>query len=445
MGVLFSDEGPGSLYCKETLIFVGWAKPIDNWRAQLSLPKFGQFQFEVDVVKEKLTIRDVNLKGKRVFIRVDFNVPQDEQGNITDDTRIRAVLPTINFALDEGAKVILASHMGRPKDRELKYSLAPVAKRLGRLLEKEIIFLDDCIGPDVEKAVNSMKVGDIILLENVRFYNEEEKNDDAFAQKLARLADIYVNDAFATAHRAHATTHGITKYVSPSVAGLLMQKELEYFRKAMENPMRPFVAIIGGAKVSSKLNVLLNLCDKVDKIIVGGGMANTFLKAMNYNVGKSMVEEDMLETARLVMAKAKDKGVKFYLPVDCVVADKFAPDAESKVTTTQEIPKEWMALDIGPATTTLFGEALQNAKTIIWNGPMGVFEMDAFSRGTYATVSHVANSYALTIVGGGDTDVAIHRAGEYAKISYISTGGGAFLELLEGKELPGIVALTDKT
>ncbi len=385
-----------------------------------------------------------NLHGKKVFIRVDFNVPLDENQNITEDTRIRAVLPTINYALDAGAKVILASHLGRPKgERKPKYSMAPAAKRLSRLLNKDVPLAPDCIGDDVKKMIDALNPGDVLLLENVRFYEGEEKNDDGFAKALANDCDIYINDAFAVSHRAHASVEAITKFFPIVAAGFLMKNEMYYFEKAMQTPIRPLVAILGGAKVSGKLEVLESLVNKVDKIIIGGGMAFTFLKALGYNVGKSLVEEDLLETARNTYSKAREKGVKFYLPVDCVAADRFNPEAETKVTTIQEIPEEWMALDIGPATVTLFGEALQNAKTIIWNGPMGVFEMDAFSRGTFAMVSAVANSYALTIVGGGDTDSAVHRAGEYAKISYISTGGGAFLELLEGKHLPGIKVLEE--
>ena len=390
-------------------------------------------------------IDELDLKEKKIFIRVDFNVPLDENQNITEDTRIRAVLPTINYALDFNAKVILASHLGRPKgERKPKYSMAPAAKRLSRLLGKEVLLAPDCIGDDVKKIIDSMKPGDVVMLENLRFYPGEEKNDDSFAKALAGTADIYVNDAFAVSHRAHASVEAITKFFPIVAAGFLMKNEMNYFEKAMTNPIRPLVAILGGAKVSGKLEVLETLCTKVDKIIIGGGMAFTFLKALGYNVGKSLVEEELLGTATKIYNTAREKGIKFYLPVDCVVADRFNPEAETKVTPIQEIPDEWMALDVGPATVTLFGEALQNAKTIVWNGPMGVFEMDAFSRGTFAMVSAVANSYALTIVGGGDTDVAVHRAGEYAKISYISTGGGAFLELLEGKKLPGIKVLEDK-
>jgi phosphoglycerate kinase len=386
-----------------------------------------------------------DLAGKKIFLRVDFNVPLDEKGNITDDTRIRAVLPTINYALDCSAKVIIASHLGRPKgEKNPKYSMAPAAKRLSRFLDKDVTLATDCIGDSVASLVGNMKPGDVIMLENLRFYPGEEKNDPEFARSLADLADIYVNDAFAVSHRAHASVEAITRFLPVIAAGFLMKNEMGFFDRAMKNPVHPLVAILGGAKVSGKIEVIDNLLTKVDKIIVGGGMAFTFLKALGYGIGKSLVEEQLLETALATYNKAREKGVKFYLPVDCVVADRFDPAAEIKITPIQEIPNDWMALDIGPATTTLFSEALQNAKTIIWNGPMGVFEMDAFSRGTFAMVSAVANSYALTIVGGGDTDVAVHRAGEFAKISYISTGGGAFLELLEGKKLPGIRVLEEK-
>lgn len=385
-----------------------------------------------------------DLGGKKVFIRVDFNVPLDENQNITEDTRIRAVLPTINYILDAGASVVLASHLGRPKGEWKQiYSMAPAAKRLSRLLGKEVRLAPDCIGDAVKRMIDALQPGDVLMLENVRFYEGEEKNDENFAKALANGCDIYINDAFAVSHRAHASVEAITRFFPIAAAGFLLKKEINFFEKAMDNPIRPLVAILGGAKVSGKLEVLENLINKVDKVIIGGGMAFTFIKALGYNVGKSLVEENLIETARKTYELARSKGIKFYLPVDCVVADRFQPEAETKVTTTQEIPDGWMALDIGPATVALFAEALQNAKTIIWNGPMGVFEMDAFSRGTYAMVSAVANSYALTIVGGGDTDSAVHRAGEFAKISYISTGGGAFLELLEGKQLPGIKVLEE--
>jgi len=395
-------------------------------------------------VLNKLFIEDLNIKDKRVFIRADFNVPLDDNQNITDDRRIRSTLPTINYGIDEGAKIILASHLGRPKGKvDPKYSLRPVAKRLTRLLNKEVIFLNDCIGSDVERAVKSMGKGDVILLENLRFHPEEEKNDDNFARALASLADYYVNDAFGAAHRAHASIVGVPKYI-PGAAGFLMRKEIQYLKGAVESPVRPFVAILGGAKVSGKIGVLENLAQKVDKVIVGGGMAFTFIKAMGYEVGDSLVEEDMLDLALRIMNKLKESKVKFYLPVDCVIAQSVEKGAETKIVPVQEIPRGWKALDIGPASTRLFSEVIQDAKTIIWNGPMGVFEIDAFSRGTFAVARAVADAYALTIVGGGDTDLAVHRAGVSDSISFISTGGGAALQLLEGKELPGIAALKDR-
>ncbi len=393
----------------------------------------------------KMTIEDLDIKNKRLFIRVDFNVPLDENQNITDDTRIRSALPTINYAIDGGAMIILASHLGRPKGKpDAKYSLLPVAKRLQRLLDREVIFLKDCTGPETEEAVSRMKPGDVVLLENLRFHIEEEKNDPAFAKKLASLCDYYVNDAFGTAHRAHASTEGITHYVDKSVAGFLLKREVDYLQGAVANPVRPFVAILGGAKVSGKIGVIENLQDKVDKVIIGGGMAFTFIKAMGYEVGDSMVEEGMLDVANQIRLKAKERGVKFYLPVDGVVAQTMEAGSETKIVTSQEIPRGWRALDIGPASVKLFSEALSNAKTIIWNGPMGVFEMDAYSRGTTAVAHAVADSYALSIVGGGDTDLAVHKAGESENMSFISTGGGASLELLEGKELPGLASLTEK-
>lgn len=396
-------------------------------------------------VLNKLSIEDLNIKGKRVFIRADFNVPLDDAQNITDDRRIRSTLPTINYAIDEGASVILASHLGRPKGKvDPKYSLRPVAKRLSRLLNKEVLFLEDCVGAEVEKTVKNMGKGDVILLENLRFHPEEEKNDDNFSKALASLADYYVNDAFGAAHRAHASIVGIPKYI-PGAAGFLMRKEIQYLKGAVESPVRPFVAILGGAKVSGKIGVLENLAQKVDKVIVGGGMAFTFIKAMGYEVGDSLVEEEMIDLAVKIMHRLKESKVKFYLPVDCVIAQSVEKGAETKIVPIQEIPKGWKALDIGPASTRLFTEVIQDAKTIIWNGPMGVFEIDAFSRGTFAVARAIADAYALTIVGGGDTDLAVHRAGVSDSISFISTGGGAALQLLEGKELPGIAALKDKT
>ncbi|MCX5888237.1 MAG: phosphoglycerate kinase [Deltaproteobacteria bacterium] len=387
-------------------------------------------------------IDEVDVKGKTVFIRVDFNVPLDQNYNITDDTRIRAVLPTIHYCLEGEAKVILASHMGRPKGKRMEeFSLAPVARRLAYRLHKKVTLAPDCVGPEVERLKAEMKAGDVLLLENLRFYPGEEQNDPKFAKELMKGVDVYVDDAFAVAHRAHASVEAVTKYAPICVAGFLMRDEIHYFHRAMEDPARPLAALIGGAKISSKLTALKNMLKNVDKLIVGGAMANTFLKAKGYEVGQSLVEDSLLEAAGDILAAAQKKKVKFYLPVDCVVADKLAKSAETKITPVQEVPKDWLIVDIGPATVTLFGEALQNAKTIIWNGPMGAFEYDAFSRGTMAMVQKVADSYALTIVGGGDTDVALHKAGEFQKFSYVSTGGGAFIELLEGKKLPGITAL----
>lgn len=393
---------------------------------------------------DKLTIEDLPIKGKRVFIRADFNVPLDANLMITDDRRIRSTLPTINYAIDEGAKVILASHLGRPKGKvDPKFSLAPVARRLQRLLNKEVIFAPDCIGPQVEQIISKMKEGDVVLLENLRFHIEEEKNDEKFAKSLASLADFYVNDAFGASHRAHASIVGIPKFI-PSAAGFLLKKEIEYLKGAVESPIRPFVVILGGAKVGGKIGVLENLANKADKVIVGGGMAFTFIKAMGYEVGDSLVEPDMIDFALKIMEKLRTNKVKFYLPVDVVIAQSIEHGAETKIVPVQEIPQGWRALDIGPASVKLFTEALHDAKTILWNGPMGVFEIDAFSRGTFAIAHAVADSYAFTIVGGGDTDYAVHKAGVSDAISFISTGGGAALQLLEGKELPGLSVLPSK-
>ena len=393
----------------------------------------------------KQTIQDVDLRDKRVIIRADFNVPLDDALQITDDTRIRSTLPTINRAVDEGAKVILCSHLGRPKGKpDPKLSLAPIAKRLQRLLGKEVTFAPDCIGTAVEGLVARMKPGDVMLLENLRFHPGEEKNDEAFSRALASLGDVYINDAFGAAHRAHASIVGITKFIKVAAAGYLLKKEVEYLEGAVADPVRPFVAILGGAKVSGKIEVIENLGKRVDKVIIGGGMAFTFIKAMGQEIGNSLVEDNMLEFARRIQEHALSRGVKFYLPVDCVVAHSREPGAETKLVPVQEIPKGWYGLDIGPASVKLFSEAVQNAKTILWNGPMGVFEMDAFARGTFAMAHAVANAYALTIVGGGDTALAVHRAGESESMTFISTGGGAALELLEGKQLPGLVALPDR-
>ncbi|MFQ5780349.1 MAG: phosphoglycerate kinase [Nitrospiria bacterium] len=393
----------------------------------------------------KMTIEDVPIKGKRLFIRSDFNVPLDHDLNITDDTRIRSILPTINYAIDEGASIILTSHLGRPNGPDPRLSLAPVAKRLQRLLGKEIAFASDCIGPHVERLAGRLKPGDVLLLENLRFHAGEEKNDDAFAKSLADLGiDVYINDAFGTAHRNHASTTGITKFVKVKACGFLMKKEIAYLEGAVANPTHPFVAILGGTKVSGKIGVIENLGEKVDKVIIGGGMAFTFLKASGIDVGNSLVEDSMVSLAREIKRGAIERGIKFYLPVDCVVAPNKDPSAEAKNVPVQEIPQGWMGLDIGPASVRLFMEVLAYAKTILWNGPMGLFEMDAYSRGTSAVAHAVANAYALTIVGGGETAMAVHQAGESENISFISTGGGAALQLLEGEELPGLSVLPAK-
>ncbi len=390
------------------------------------------------------SIDQLDIAGKRMFLRVDFNVPVDKSGGVTDDTRIRAVLPTLKYALSKKSKIILASHLGRPKGKpEPQFSLAPVARRLGELLKKEIRLAPDCIGPEAEKMVAAMKPGDVLLLENLRFHKEEEKNEAGFAQGLAKLADVYVNDAFAVSHRAHASVEGVTQFFPDKAAGFLMRDELHYLGKVMEEPARPLAAVIGGAKVSGKLEVLQNLAPRVDKLIIGGGMAFTFLKSLGMNVGKSLVEEDLLKTAKEILEETDKKGVKVYLPVDSVVADKMDPSAQTKVVPVDKIPADWMGLDIGPESLHCFGEALKDAKTILWNGPMGVFEMEPFSKGTMGMVQKIVSSGAMSIVGGGDTDTAVHQSGLADKISYISTAGGAFLELLEGKKLPGVEALKE--
>ena len=393
----------------------------------------------------KQTIDQVDLRGRRVIIRVDFNVPLDESLQITDDTRLRAALPTINHVVDEGGSVILCSHLGRPKGKPSpELSLAPVAKRLKRLLGKDVIFAPDCIGPQVKNLASQLKPGDVLLLENLRFHKEEEENDDDFASELASLGDVYINEAFGAAHRSHASTVGITKFIKTSAAGYLMKREVEYLEGAVENPIRPFVAVLGGAKVSGKIGVIENLGKKVDKVIIGGGMAFTFLKAMGLEIGRSLVEDGMLDFAKGIQEHAISRGVKFYLPVDCVVAASLDPGAETKILPVQEIPEGWYGMDIGPASVKLFTEAVQNAKTILWNGPMGMFERDAFSRGTLAMAHAVANAYALTIVGGGDTALAVYRAGESDSMSFISTGGGAALQLLEGGVMPALAALPNR-
>ncbi len=394
---------------------------------------------------EKLFITDLNLKGKKVFVRVDYNVPFDEQGNITDDARIRATLPTINYLLDEDAKIILASHLGRPNGKVIpELSLKPVAKRLHRLLNKEVVLAKDCIGDEVKKQIKNMKDGDVLLLENLRFHHGEQKNDPEFAKSLVGSCDVFIQEAFGNCHRSHASMVSINEAVPQAAAGFLLKKEIDYFEKAVNNPLRPVVAIIGGAKVLDKVKIIENLAKKVDKLIIGGAMAFPFLNVQGHGVGKAKIEENVVVKVLMINKLVKERGVKMYLPVDFVIAGKFDGRAETKVVTFQEIPDDWFALDIGPASAKLFSEAMQNAKTIIWNGPMGAFEIDAFSRGTYAMVESVVNAYALTIVGGGDTDLAFHRMGESYKVSFISTGGGAFLELLEGKELPGVATLTDK-
>lgn len=387
-------------------------------------------------------IDQIDMRGKRVFLRVDFNVPMDKDGNVTSDKRVKASIPTIKFALAGGAKLIIASHLGRPKGKRVAdMSLKPVVTVLSGLLNKDVTFLNDCIGSDVEQAVGKMKAGDVVLLENLRFYPGEDKNDADFARQLAALCDIYIDDAFAVSHRAAASNSAITEFVPVCAAGFLLKNEVEYFKKAMINPAKPLVAIIGGAKVSDKIGLLENLIEKVDKIIIGGGMAFTFLRAAGYETGKSLCEEDMLDTAKKIQGKAKQKNVQFLLPSDAVIAQAATEEAEAKVCAIKEIPKEWIGLDIGPDTIALFSEALQGAKTVVWNGPMGMFELAPFSKGTFQLAQAVADCGALSIIGGGDTDTAIKKAGLSSKMSYISTGGGAFLEWLEGKTLPGIAAL----
>jgi len=387
------------------------------------------------------SISDLDLKGKRVLIRVDFNVPLDENGTITDDGRIRAALPTIQHALGKGGRVILMSHLGRPKKPDRKLSLIPAARRLSELLGASVNMAPDCIGESVKAMVDSLKPGEVLMLENLRFHPEEEKNDPEFAKSLAGLADVYINDAFATAHRAHASTAGLCPYVKESAAGFLMEKEVKYITQALESPSRPFAAVLGGAKVSDKLELVENLLGRADKIIVGGGMAFTFIKALGQEVGKSLVEGELLDTARSVMEKARNKGVKFYLPVDCVCAPGPKETSGAVVKTIQEIPADLMGLDIGPASSRLFSEALEGCGTIVWNGPMGVFENREFASGTTAVAQAIASSPGLTIVGGGDTDAALHASGLADKVSFVSTAGGAFLEMLGGRVLPGVAAL----
>lgn len=396
---------------------------------------------------KKLTIDSIDVKGKRVLVRVDFNVPLNENQEITDDRRIVAALPTIEALIDKGAKVILMSHLGRPKGEvKPEFSLKPVATRLQELLGKEVMFTDDCVGSDVEKAVMSLNDGDVLLLENLRFHAEETKNDPAFAEQLAKLGEVYVNDAFGTAHRAHASTEGVTKFIDICAAGYLMQKELDYLGNAISNPERPFTAILGGAKISGKIDVINNLFDKVDTLIIGGGMAYTFLKAMDYEIGQSLLEEEKLDLAKQILKKAEKSNVQFLLPVDVVAAEEFANDSPALTVDVDQIPDDMMGLDIGPKSIALFKEEIVRSKTVVWNGPMGVFEFDNFATGTNAIAEALAEATAngaVTIVGGGDSAAAIKKANLEDKVSHVSTGGGASLEFLEGKTLPGVAALTD--
>ncbi|MFS0787713.1 phosphoglycerate kinase [Shouchella sp. 1P09AA] len=392
----------------------------------------------------KKTLHDYELQGKVVFCRVDFNVPMKD-GAITDETRIKAAIPTIQYLKEQGAKVLLASHLGRPKGEVVEeLRLAPVAKRLGELLGQEVQAVKEAHGPEVEKAVSSMNNGDIAVLENVRFYPGEEKNDAELAKAFANLADLYVNDAFGAAHRAHASTEGIAQYL-PSASGFLMEKELDVLGKALQTPERPFTAVIGGAKVKDKIGVIDHLLDKVDNLIIGGGLAYTFVKAQGHEVGKSLLEEDKIDLAKQFMQKAKDKGVNFYMPEDVIVADDFSDDANKKEVAISEIPADWEALDIGPKTAKTYANVLKESKLVIWNGPMGVFELDSFAKGTKAIADALAEAEGTySVIGGGDSAAAVEKFGLAEKMSHISTGGGASLEFMEGKDLPGVVALSDK-
>ena len=392
----------------------------------------------------KKTVKDIDVAGKRVLVRVDFNVPLNENKEVTDDTRIVAALPTIEYLVEQNAKVILCSHLGRPKGEfKPEFSLKPVAQRLEKLIGRKVTFAADVVGESAQAAVAAMQDGDIVLLENVRFHKEETANDPEFSKKLASFADIFVNDAFGTAHRAHASTVGVASYI-PAVAGFLIGKELDFLGGALDNPTRPFVAILGGAKVSDKIGVISNLINKVDSIIIGGGMAYTFLKAKGLEVGASLVDEERIELAKELMAKAAAKGVDIMLPVDTIVADKFDVNARTDVVPCEHIPESWMGLDIGPTSRMLFADKIRTAKTVVWNGPMGVFEMAPFAEGTKAIARAMADSEATTIIGGGDSAAAVKQMGFADSITHISTGGGASLEFLEGIELPGIVALQDK-
>lgn len=392
----------------------------------------------------KKTVKDIELKGKKVLVRCDFNVPMDEQRNITDNTRIVAALPTIKYLLENNCAIILCSHLGRPKGEfKPEFSLQPVAKELSRLLDKEIIMAKDVIGEDATSKADNLKQGEILLLENVRFHREETDNDAEFSKKLANMAEVYVNDAFGAAHRAHASTAGIAAYL-PAVSGFLIEKELKFLGNAISNPERPFVAILGGAKVSDKIGVIDSLLEKVDTLMIGGGMAYTFFKAQGYGVGDSICELDKLDLATELMAKAKEKGVKFMLPVDTKIGKEFKPDTESKIVPWTEIPDGWEGFDIGPKTIEMFSEELKNAKTVVWNGPVGLFEFDQFAIGTSSIAKVLSEIDATTIIGGGDSAAAVKKAGLEDKMTHISTGGGASLEFLEGKKLPGIECLLDK-
>lgn len=392
----------------------------------------------------KKSVKDLDLKGKRVFCRVDFNVPMQD-GQVTDETRIRAAIPTIQYLIDHGAKVILASHLGRPKGQVVEeLRLTPVAKRLTELLGKDVKKADEAFGDTVKSMIDTMDDGDVLLLENVRFYTGEEKNDPELAKAFAELADLYVNDAFGAAHRAHASTEGIAHHL-PAVSGLLMEKELDVLGKALSNPERPFTAIIGGAKVKDKIGVIENLLDKVDNLIIGGGLAYTFVKAKGHEIGQSLLEEDKIELAKSFMKKAEEKGVKFYMPIDAVIADDFSIEANTKTVSIEEIPADWQALDIGPKTADIYSEVIRNSKLVIWNGPMGVFEWETFAGGTRAVAESLAEANdTYSVIGGGDSAAAVEKFHLAERMSHISTGGGASLEFMEGKALPGVVALLDK-
>ncbi|MFA5234677.1 MAG: phosphoglycerate kinase [Sulfurimonas sp.] len=396
---------------------------------------------------ELLSIKNLDLAGKKVFIRCDFNVPMDEFGNISDDRRIRSALSTINYCLDQDCAVVLASHLGRPEGQVVaKYSLIPVARRLQHLLKREVVLAKDVVGEDALAKAEALKSGEVLILENLRYEAGETKNDKELSEKLASMVDFYINDAFGVSHRAHSSVEGITHFFDDKhkAAGFLLQKEIEFLGKIIQNPVRPFAAIVGGSKVSGKLEALINLLPRVDKVLIGGGMAFTFLKKLGYDIGASLVEDDLLDEAGRIMDEAKRLGVKFYLPVDLVVADKFSEDAISKLVSAQEIPAGWMGLDIGPATVRLYREVLNDVQTVLWNGPMGVYEMDKFARGSNNIAHFVADSYATTIVGGGDTADLVQRIGVDDEMTFISTGGGASLELLEGKILPGVASLMVK-